>query len=117
MSDIHGQYNAYQKMLEKLKFSEDDFLYVLGDVIDRGPDGIEIIKDLMRRDNAELILGNHEFMLLNALEYLRDRENSKVVKKVDESLNPLELWTHPCNGGEGTCMEYKDLPDCEKEET
>ena len=70
ISDIHGQYNSYKKMLEKIKFSSKDFLYVLGDCIDRGPDGINVIKDIMKRDNAELILGNHEVMLLNSIEHI-----------------------------------------------
>lgn len=117
MSDIHGQYLAYKKMLDKIKFSDDDCLYVLGDVIDRGPDGIRIIKDIMNRDNADLILGNHEFMMLNAIKYIRNRETSGAkIKRTDDGLNPLELWTHPCNGGEGTCMELSGLPDYEKKE-
>lgn len=117
MSDIHGQYMAYKKMLEKINFSDNDYLYVLGDVIDRGPDGIRIIKDIMNRDNVDLILGNHEFMMLNAIKYIRNREvQGSRVKRTDDGLTPLELWTHPCNGGEGTCMELSGLPEYEKNE-
>lgn len=111
LSDVHGQYNSYKKMLEKIKFSKKDQLYVLGDVIDRGPDGIRIIRDIMERDNAELILGNHEFMLLNAIKYLRERETKKAEKKNDDGLTPFELWVHPGNGGEGTCLEFLSLPE------
>ena len=39
MSDIHGQASAFYKMLKKICFSDNDQMYVLGDVIDRGPDG------------------------------------------------------------------------------
>lgn len=117
MSDIHGQYIAYSKMLNLIDFKDEDQLYVLGDVIDRGPDGIRIIRDIMNRDNAELILGNHEFMMLNAIKYIKSREvQGTRVKRYDDGLNPLELWTHPCNGGEGTCMELAGLPDYEKNE-
>lgn len=117
MSDIHGQHTAYKKMLKKIKFSDDDFLYVLGDVIDRGPDGISIIKDIMERPNAELIIGNHEFMLINAVEYLRNKEMAKSrIRRTDEGLNAFELWTHPCNGGEGTCLEYINLPSNQQTE-
>lgn len=116
ISDIHGQFNSYMRMLDKIKFGKKDFLYVLGDCIDRGPDGINVIKDLMKRDNAELILGNHELMLLNSLEYLRDIEAGREPSNMgDDGMSPLELWTHPCNGGEGTSMEYAGLPEKEKE--
>ena len=111
ISDIHGQYKAYLKMLELIGFKDEDFMYVLGDVIDRGPDGISIIKDIMSRDNADMILGNHEFMLINAVNYLKSKESEKgKVKRSDDGLTPFELWTHPCNGGEGTCLEYINLP-------
>ena len=37
ISDIHGEYGRYLEMLEKINFSDEDKLYVLGDVIDRNP--------------------------------------------------------------------------------
>ena len=37
MSDIHGEYERYLAMLEQIAFSQDDTLFVLGDVVDRGP--------------------------------------------------------------------------------
>ena len=34
VSDIHGNYELLVKLLKKINFSEDDTLFVLGDVID-----------------------------------------------------------------------------------
>lgn len=116
LSDVHGQYNAYKKMLEKIHFSNQDFLYVLGDVIDRGPEGIRLIRDIMRRENAELLLGNHECMLLNALRFLRQRESGEVDEDSYDGFTPYELWVHPCNGGEGTCLELLSMPEKEQKE-
>lgn len=39
VGDIHGCYSQYKEILEKIRFSDEDTLYVLGDVLDRGPDG------------------------------------------------------------------------------
>ena len=39
MSDLHGCYNLYVKMLEKINFSDEDTLYLLGDYVDRGDNG------------------------------------------------------------------------------
>lgn len=112
LSDIHGQYIAYEKMLKKIGFGKDDYLYVLGDVIDRGPDGIHIIQDIMKRDNVELLLGNHEYMLLNAIQFLKNKDkDEEESKKNYDGLTPFELWVHPCNGGEGTCLEFLGLPE------
>ena len=35
MSDIHGEYEKYLKMLDLIQLSEKDSLFVLGDVVDR----------------------------------------------------------------------------------
>ena len=52
MSDIHGNYRAYKAMLEKINFNREDMLYILGDILDRGPNPIRIILDLMERFNV-----------------------------------------------------------------
>ena len=54
-------------MLDLIRFSDNDELYILGDVIDRGSDGIEILLDIMNRNNIHMLLGNHEAMLLATL--------------------------------------------------
>lgn len=44
MSDLHGMYSSYLKMLRKIHFCDADMLYILGDVIDRGPQPIQICR-------------------------------------------------------------------------
>lgn len=34
-------------------------LYILGDILDRGPNPIKIILDVMERPNVEVMAGNH----------------------------------------------------------
>ena len=72
MSDLHGCYDKYIKMLEKINLSEDDTLYILGDIVDRGKDGIKILLDMMRRKNIVPLLGNHDY---TAFSVLKHREN------------------------------------------
>lgn len=43
MSDLHGCYQEYREALEKINFNEQDTLYVLGDVVDRGPEPIKLL--------------------------------------------------------------------------
>ena len=59
ISDIHGRFDKYKEMLSLIDFAPRDTLYVLGDVIDRGPDGIPILQDMMLRPNVFPLLGNH----------------------------------------------------------
>ena len=67
MSDLHGMREAFHEMLEKIHFSQKDTLYIIGDVIDRGPEGMEILQEIMASSQMHLILGNHEYMMLEAL--------------------------------------------------
>lgn len=36
MSDLHGMYDKFIAMLEKIDFSDSDELFIIGDIIDRG---------------------------------------------------------------------------------
>lgn len=40
MSDIHGQKRRFDSVMKQINLQPDDTLYILGDVIDRNPDGI-----------------------------------------------------------------------------
>ena len=60
ISDVHGRYDLFIKMLDKISFSDNDTLYLLGDMSDRGPDGIKLLQDVMNRPNVIPFLGNHE---------------------------------------------------------
>ena len=99
MSDIHGQAGAFYKMLKKICFSDNDQMYVLGDVIDRGPDGIEIIKYVMSKPNITLLIGNHEHMMLDALRTGLSHD--------------YDLWFY--NGGMMTLDSFNELGSAEKD--
>lgn len=74
MSDLHGCYDLYIKMLEKINFSDEDTLYILGDIVDRGPDGIKIYQDMMKRKNVIPLLGNHDYTALRMFKKIYNRE-------------------------------------------
>lgn len=68
LSDVHGRMDRLQSILDQIHLQEDDTLYVLGDVVDRNPDGIKILRKLMDMPNVIFLLGNHEHMMLDALQ-------------------------------------------------
>ena len=70
ISDIHGQYDMFMELVDKIKLKETDTLYILGDILDRGPHPIKTIRKLMEMPNAICLVGNHEFMALECLEFL-----------------------------------------------
>ena len=64
VSDIHGESELFYDILKQIRFTDEDHLYILGDVIDRGPDGIALLRRIMNTPNMTLLLGNHEYMML-----------------------------------------------------
>lgn len=68
MSDIHGLWDKFQKMMDLLDLKESDTIYFLGDVIDRGEDGIKILEYILNDPRFILLMGNHEYMMYQALE-------------------------------------------------
>lgn len=90
-SDLHGySLEKFKELLAKANFRESDFLFVLGDVIDRGADGIKILQWLMVQPNAELILGNHEAMMLSC-DFLFDEIDEKSIS--DLTGTDLQLYS------------------------
>lgn len=73
MSDIHGMAELLEKMLRKIAFSPEDRLYILGDMIDRGPDPAGVIELAASRGNIVALEGNHEDMFAEWYEYTADK--------------------------------------------
>ena len=69
MSDLHGCYDEYIKMLELINFNSNDELYILGDIFDRGNKPLEILDHIVNNKNIYLLKGNHEKMFEDAYEY------------------------------------------------
>lgn len=69
LSDIHGDRDAFDTVLSLINLRPNDHLYILGDVIDRGQYGIELLQRIRTKENSTLLLGNHEHMMINALRH------------------------------------------------
>lgn len=69
LSDIHGDMDAFDSILSQIQLSEDDHLYIIGDVVDRGPYSIELIQRIRKMRNTTMLLGNHEYMMLRRLRH------------------------------------------------
>lgn len=64
MGDIHGCVDEFNDLLLKLKYnSNDDRLILGGDLIDRGPKSVEMVRQA-REMNLECVMGNHEYKFL-----------------------------------------------------
>ncbi|MBQ8662705.1 MAG: metallophosphoesterase [Eubacterium sp.] len=78
-----------------IDIKEEDTLYVLGDVIDRGPYGMKILQDMMMRPNVIPILGNHEYMASISIPWLLNEVTEESVENIDEdTLQEFSLYEY-----------------------
>ncbi|KAG2392324.1 hypothetical protein C9374_012576 [Naegleria lovaniensis] len=98
MGDVHGDYRVFSQLLHHLNLTteiggeielKNDLLFIqTGDVLDRGPDGLKILKILMKamdkyHERVDFLLGNHELMnLYGNFYYVHQDEYSSEYKNL-----------------------------------
>ena len=93
IGDIHGEIGLLDSLLGAISRYKPDHITFLGDYIDRGPHSKEVVDRIMEMEvPVACLMGNHELMMLNALE-------DSVFGN-----NPTELWYR--NGGEATLISF-----------
>ena len=60
IADIHGNAEALRAVLEDLGRQGAEEVIVNGDVVNRGPDSVEVLETLLARPRTRFVLGNHD---------------------------------------------------------
>ena len=115
MSDLHGNYEGFISILEQIHFSEADELYVDGDIVDRGRGGIKILQYMMMQPNIYPIIGNHEYALMQVLDFVTQEITEDSISKIDEKTlqNIIEYQNI---GGQVTLDEFHKLSKEEQQD-
>lgn len=119
MSDLHGQGELFHKALDWMETESggDYVCFYLGDAIDRGPDGWEIMNYLLdHSDKFVYIKGNHEDMFVQSMkEYLNICEEegyspmeyaTRCGDIIDIMFSGSDMVLHYRNGGEPTFSSW-----------
>jgi len=114
-SDLHGYpLKSFKELLRKARFTDGDYLFVLGDVIDRNGDGgIEMLQWMMLQSNVELILGNHEAMLLSCAFLFDEITMASIESLTPDRLGMLSTWLS--NGAQPTLDALRALREKDAE--
>lgn len=107
-SDLHGcDPERFRQLLDRAGFRDADFLFILGDVIDRGPWGAELLLWLTEQSNMQLILGNHEALLLACDFLFQEATDDTLDNLTPEKIELMNNWIE--NGGLPTIRGFGKL--------
>ena len=81
-ADLHGNLSIWRKIQERI--NTNDHVYVLGDAADRGPDGYQIIKEMMNDSRITYLKGNHDDMFVRGV--------------LEGNTKTLAHWINNCGG-------------------
>ena len=109
VSDLHGSNKKFQKLLDEIRFTDKDIMYVLGDIVDYGDDSIELLCDLSMRFNVIPIVGEHDYRAVRLLRALNDMLNDGV-RPDSDVIGEMAAWME--DGGAKVMEDFKALdPD------
>ncbi len=107
-SDLHGcAVEEFQALLDRAGFGPQDDLFILGDVIDRGEYGAELLLWLTQQPNVQFILGNHEAMMLSCAFLFDEVTDENLDNLTVDDLKRMNHWMR--NGGGTTLAGMRKL--------
>jgi bis(5'-nucleosyl)-tetraphosphatase (symmetrical) len=95
VGDIQGCYDPLMRLLDQVKFDQNkDILYCVGDLVNRGPDSLKVLRFLKSIENqCVTVLGNHDIHLLSMVYGIRTPRPNDTLNKIIKSPDVAEL-TH-----------------------
>lgn len=106
ISNIHGNYTKFNEMLDKISFSDNDIMYVLGDVVDYGDETMEVVCDLSVRMNVYPVMGEHDAIAYKMLSGF-DEMLKKGGTPDAEFISEMQAWSQ--DGGDKTLASFRSL--------
>ncbi|MDX2240238.1 MAG: metallophosphoesterase family protein [Leptolyngbyaceae cyanobacterium bins.302] len=91
IGDVHGHYQGLMTLLDTIAPGRQDKVYFLGDLIDRGPDSVQVV-DFVQQSGYTCLLGNHEQLMIDSF------PNGKPFTPA------LQAWLY--SGGRATVASY-----------
>ena len=115
IGDIHGLKSALVALLVKLNLRSDDQIIFVGDLVDKGPDSVGVVRyvrDLTKTHDVVLVEGNHEEKHRRFRKHVR---NDTGVAETMRGADELKAITEGLNADDVTFLEtavlYHRIPE------
>ncbi|MCM1026018.1 MAG: metallophosphoesterase [Roseburia sp.] len=130
IGDVHGCYHALMRLLERLRLTEEDRVYFVGDFVDRAPDHGQMLmtnrwvcEHITEDGPFQAVLGNHDLDLLDtyqelsgyegtpAFSFLIDRDTYGSLGDITKKIRTLPLFRRVEAGGFTNIITHSWLCD------
>lgn len=108
VANLHGAKDRYEALLDKIRFSKKDILYVLGDTADYGEDAVALLTDLSMCENVYPVAGEHDFLALRMLSGFDKMLKSGSMPDADFA---AEMTAWAADGGDVTLEGFRALDE------
>lgn len=89
MADIHNDKRRFTEMLQKINFSSEDQLYILGDIFSIGPDPIGLYREILKYNNIIPVRGNNDDLLAKSIR--ENNDESTIYRVIRKRLTKADL--------------------------
>jgi bis(5'-nucleosyl)-tetraphosphatase (symmetrical) len=100
IGDIQGCYEPLMQLINKIDFNPSkDLLYLVGDLVNRGPKSLEVLKWIYKhQDSIVTVLGNHDIYLLARYCGIREADTDETIADIlhYEHASKLIDWLRSC---------------------
>lgn len=114
-ADLHGYLDAWKRLLKKIHFTENDTMFVLGDLVDCGPDPMGLVCELMTYANVFPVLGNHDLRFARCVRPLPPEATAENFMSFLNAEQQAELAAWVRDGGQTTLSGFLALDEEERE--
>ena len=92
IGDIQGCYKEFKLALKKVNFNlDEDYLWLVGDLINRGPDSLKLLKHIYKiKERTHIVLGNHDLHFLACFYGQRKLAKADTISKLMQSKKSLK---------------------------
>ena len=103
ISDIHGDFDGFKGVLNKIHFSSSDALVIVGDILEKGAHSLDLLHEivnLMKYGNIYMVAGNNDVIFEEWYTnqvftdevhwYMHSRDNSILIEMANELQMPYE---------------------------
>lgn len=94
IGDIQGCFDPFIRLLEKVNFdTQKDCLWLTGDLVNRGPNSLEVLRFVKSVKHTQVVLGNHDLYFLSVFYGAKDPDKQTSLRPLLDAPDSDELAT------------------------